>query len=357
MPRIDPRLKDLPQTVNELIADRAIRHALFLERYKTSLVNQIIKILNKSVEPKLLAKIEKSLRSITRTSPKLLKLFKENGELVKAEYRAMESRLYENLRDFAKAESQWQVATLKTATPIALDFVAPSPKLLKTLVTKTPMQGILVKDWFSRLSRDTAFKVNQQIQLGLVEGEGIEQIVRRIKGTRAAQYSDGILNISRHHLRAVVRSSVSHVAHATKAEVYKENTDVIKGIQIILTLDTRTCPICVKAENSGKVYSIESAPKLPLHFSCRCTDAPVLKSWKELGISLKEAPEGTRASMNGQVPENMTYPKWLKKQTTEIQNEALGKSRAKMFRSGKLKIKEFVDRRNRPLTLKQLENK
>jgi hypothetical protein len=82
-----------------------------------------------------------------------------------------------------------------------------------------------------------------------------------------------------------------------------------------------------------------------------------LKSWKELGISLKEAPEGTRASMNGQIPESLTYPKWLKKQTTEIQNEALGKSRAVLFRSGKLKIKEFIDRRNRPLTLKQLQKR
>ncbi len=355
MPRIDPRLNDLPQSVNELIADRAIRHTLFMERYKTSVVNEIIGMLNKTVEPALIAKLEKSLRKITRMSPNLIKLFRENGELMRAEFRVMESKLYEHMRDFANAESQWQIATLKSATPIAFDFVAPSPKLLKTLITNAPMQGVLVKDWFGNLARETAFKVNQQIQLGIVEGEGIEKIVRRIKGTRAARYSDGILNISRHHLRAVVRSSVSHVAHTTRDEVYKENQDIIKGVQVILTLDTRTCLACVKIANGGKIYPVDSAPHLPLHWSCRCTTAPVLKSWKELGIKLKEAPEGTRASMNGQVPEDMTYPAWLRKQPIEIQNEALGESRAKLFRSGRLKLNEFVDRNNRPLKLSELQ--
>jgi hypothetical protein len=61
--------------------------------------------------------------------------------------------------------------------------------------------------------------------------------------------------------------------------------------------------------------------------------------------------------MDGQVPASLTYPKWLKKQPKEIQDEVLGKSKAKLFRSGKLKITQFVDRRNRPLTLKELQKK
>ena len=235
-----PKFKELPSSVNELIADRAIRHALYLERYKTQVVNDILAEFNKSLEPALVARIEKSLRRVIVTSKQLKSLFKYNGELIREEYIAMEAKLYSQLRDFAKVESSWLIKTMQNVMPIAYDFVAPNANMLKALVTTQPMEGALVKQWFGKLAKDTAFNVNRQIQLGMVEGEGIEKIVRRIKGTRAAQYTDGILNASRHNIRSVVRTATSNVSHLARDEVYKANTDIVKGVQIIATLDTRT---------------------------------------------------------------------------------------------------------------------
>ncbi|HBG77490.1 MAG TPA: phage head morphogenesis protein [Phycisphaerales bacterium] len=342
----------LPKTVNEIIADRAIRHALYLERYKTGQVEAIVKLLNSGLEPKLSAKLESSLQSITKKSPMLQKLFSYNGVLVKAEYKTMEQHLYKNLKDLAGNESDWQINSLNQSTPIMLDFAAPAPKVLTALVENAPMQGALLKDWFSKLADDTAFQVNRQISLGITSGEGIEQIVCRIKGTRAAQYSDGILNISRNNLRSIVRTSVSHVSDVARTETFKENSEVIKGVQLHATLDTQTCEQCMAED--GKIYEIDEAPAAPFHFSCRCTKIPVLKSWKELGINLKEAPEGTRASMNGQVPTSLTYGQWLKNQSAEIQNDALGIGKAKLFRDGKITVGDFVDNRGKTLTLNEL---
>lgn len=355
MPIGDSKFKELPDSVNELIADRAIRHALYLERYKTQVANDILTEFNRTLEPELLAKIEKSLRRITARSPKMKSIFKDNGDLIKAEYGVMQAKLYEQLRDFSKVESAWLIKTLEAVTPVAVDFVAPSANIIKALVTNQPMEGALVKDWFGKLAKDTAFNVNRAIQNGMIEGEGIEKIVRRIKGTRAAKYTDGILNANRRHLRGVVRTSVSNVAHSARDEVYKENTDVVKGVQIIATLDTRTCIQCMNLD--GKVFKVGEGRRPPFHYSCRCSDAPVLKSWKELGIDKDELPPATRASMNGQVPATQTYPAWLKKQSVAVQNDALGVKRAEMFRSGKLKLKEFISQNNRPFTLEQLEIK
>jgi len=355
MPIGDSKFKELPDTVNELIADRAIRHALYLERYKTQVVNDLLSQFNKELEPELIAKIQKSLRTITRRSKKLKQLFKDNGDLVKEQYTVMEAKLYEQLRDFSKVESAWLIKTLENINPVAVDFVAPSANIIKALVKNQPMEGALVKDWFNKLSKDTAFNINRQIQNGMIEGEGIEDIVRRIKGTRAAQYTDGILNASRNHIRAIVRTAVSNVAHTAREETYKANMDMIKGVQIIATLDTRTCLECMNLD--GKLFEVGEGRRPPFHHGCRCSDAPVLKSWKELGIDKDELPPATRASMNGQVPETQTYPEWLKKQTIDIQNEALGVKRAQLFRKGQLKLKEFTDRRNKPLTLKELEKK
>lgn len=354
MPIGDNKLPELPDSVNELIADRAIRHALYLERYKTQVVNEILTEFNRTLAPELVAKIEKSLQTITARSKKLQQLFKDNGDLVRAEYTAMEAKLYEQLRDYAKVESAWIIKTLESITPVAVDFVAPSANILKALVKNQPMEGALVKDWFDKLAKDTAFNVNRAIQNGMIEGEGIEDIVRRIKGTRAAQYTDGILNASRHNIRAVVRTSVSNVAHTARNETYASNSDVVKGIQWVSTLDSRTCLTCMNLD--GKVFDIGEKPGVP-HHNCRCSDSPILKSWKELGIDKDELPPATRASMNGQVPETTTYNKWLKKQSSDIQDEALGAKRANLFRENKLSVGDFVNDENRPMKLIELEKK
>jgi SPP1 gp7 family putative phage head morphogenesis protein len=351
----NPKLKNMPRTVNELIADRAIRHALYLERYKTGQVQEIIKILNASTELKLIAQIEKGLRDITATSPRLQRLFKDNGQLIKAEYVAMQIRLQKNLKDLSEAEGSWQFKALQDSVPIALDFVAPAPAVLRALVNKQVVEGVLLKDWFAELSHKTAFRVNQQIQIGMINGEGIEPIVRRIVGTRAAKYSDGILNASRREVRSVVRTAVANVSNSAYEEMAMANSDIIKGDEIIGTLDTDTCLFCQSED--GKVYPLGEGKRPPYHWECRCQAIPVSRSWKELGIDLKELPEGTRASMNGQVAGSTKYNEWIKEQSPEIQDEALGPKRAALLRAGEVNVGDFVNREDRVLTLKELMKK
>jgi hypothetical protein len=119
-------------------------------------------------------------------------------------------------------------------------------------------------------------------------------------------------------------------------------------------LDNRTTEICIGYD--GKVYPINEGPRPPFHWQCRTQAVPVLKSWKQLGINLKEAPEGTRSSMNGQEAAKITYPEWLKKQPIEFQDEVLGPTRAKLWRSGKVKIDRFTQD-GKLLTLDQLRKK
>ena len=92
MPRKDPRLFDVPRSANEIIADRAIRHALYLERYKTQVVNEIITLFNMSLDKKLERKLISSLNDITGTSSQLQRIFRQNGELVKAGNAEWDSR-------------------------------------------------------------------------------------------------------------------------------------------------------------------------------------------------------------------------------------------------------------------------
>jgi hypothetical protein len=64
----------------------------------------------------------------------------------------------------------------------------------------------------------------------------------------------------------------------------------------------------------------------------------------------------TRASMNGQVPAEMNYDQWLRKQPVSFQNEVLGIKKGQLFRAG-LKMDRFVDRQGNELNLSQLRER
>jgi hypothetical protein len=105
------------------------------------------------------------------------------------------------------------------------------------------------------------------------------------------------------------------------------------------------------------VFPVDSGPRPPAHPNCRSTTTPVIKSWKELGINLTEAPPGTRASMDGQVPATLTYNDWLKKQPQAFQDEVLGPTKAKLYRKGDLSLDRFIDKSGNEYTLDELRRR
>jgi hypothetical protein len=115
-------------------------------------------------------------------------------------------------------------------------------------------------------------------------------------------------------------------------------------------------------DSVGHVYNLETelgfyvAGGIITH-NCRSTTVAVLKSWKEMGISLAEAPEGTRASMDGQVAASTTYDKWLRGRSVEFQEDILGVAKAKLFRQGGLTLDKFVDRNGAEYTLDELRKR
>jgi len=92
--------------------------------------------------------------------------------------------------------------------------------------------------------------------------------------------------------------------------------------------------------------------------NCRCLVVPLTKSWKELGLEGRELPPGTRSSLDGEVPETLTYAEWFKKQPASWQKKWLGPKRYEAFKAGELKITDFYDVRplrklalNKPLKI------
>lgn len=123
------------------------------------------------------------------------------------------------------------------------------------------------------------------------------------------------------------------------------------------------CPRCGALD--GRRWSLDGEPiegndvAFPgptLHWGDRCVQLPVTKSWEELtGIKgIEDVPPGERASMGGPVSGNTTFESWLKDQDETTRLDVLGTERLKLWESGKLTLRDFMDQSGNALTLEQL---
>lgn len=352
-------------SVNEQLLDSAIRHAHAIERFKSGEVRRILKFLNEQVYPDLLAKLEAQLKRVRsrgwRASERRLKQLEDmfvalDGILREGmgeAYRSLASELY----SFSKIDAAWQARVVERAVGsqvagmIGVDFVTPPPQLLRSIVVSRPFQGKHLREHFATMTRNVREGYRSAVRIGMAQGESVDTIARRVAGSQGFKGGQ-VIPKARREMRATVRTAVNHVSTHAREETYQANDDVIKSVQYVATLDARTTDICASLD--GKEFNIGEGPRPPMHHQCRSTTVPVTKSWKELGIDLKEAPPGTRASMNGQVPAETTYGSWLKRQPASVQNEVLGAGRAKLFRDG-MPIEKFVDSEYRSIPLAELE--
>lgn len=357
-------------TVNERIADAAVSHAVDLSQYANSVVRRMIALLNRSDE-ELAARLAQAvdLVSTAFTVERLEILLASVRTLNAAAYDAVARELIGELRGLAEVEAAWQARTLTqsltTTVQATVAIAAVNPERAYAAALARPFQGRLLAEWARSIEADRMTRIRDAVRQGFVQEETVQQIVRRIRGTRANGYADGLLEIDRRAATSVVRTAVSHVAGFVRDRSYAANADLIKAEQWVSTLDTRTSPIC--RPRDAKLYDPKTHKPLGhafpwlggpgrAHWGCRSTSAPVLKSWKELGINIADMPIGERSSMDGQVPADQTFGQWLRKQSAARQDEILGPTRAKQLRAGS-SLESFYDARGRYLTLDELRQR
>lgn len=355
-------LEGRPKTANERVFSRTIRHAVYLQRYGVGLGNDIVGFLDEFVFPDIVAKLQVRLDRIASrgldTGPWTTKRYKEMlgdvWNIVHDGTQESRKRLQADLRKLATVEANHAVKAMQESLPVEVGFRGLDLRSVATIV-KQPIFGGNLNEWFAGIEDSLQKGIERQITIGMAQGETGEQMVRRIRGTQAAGFKDGVFSTTRRQAQAIVRTAVNHVSSQTRLQTYQENDDLLKGYQWVATLDSRTSPIC--RERDGKIYPVDSAVFPPAHVNCRSTVSPVLKSWRELGIDRDEAAPSTRASVNGQVPDTVTYEQWLSDQPEDVQDDVLGPTRAAAWRGGRLTWSEAnaVTKTGRPVPLSDLE--
>lgn len=349
-------------TANEKLLDLAIGHQIDLTRYGTGAAHRMIALLNR-VDTDLFTQIREALErlppesfTVQRLDQMLVGVQRLNASI----YRSMGQELDSELLALAGYEGAFQHQMISSVLPEAVAAVLPvravTAEAVHAAAMARPFQGALLKEALAGIEAARAIRIRDALRIGFVEGETIDQMVRRLRGTRALGYADGLLEIDRRGAEALVRTAVSHISNYARQAVYEANADIVEEWEFVATLDGRTTIGCMAL--SGQTFKVGTGPQPPRHWGCRSTSVPVLKSaWAALGLSKSDIDVGTQASMDGQVAADLNYSDWLRAKPAEFQDGVLGPERGKLFRDRKMNIDRFTDRTGKAYTLEQLRQK
>lgn len=359
--------------VNEQLQDAAVGHAVDLQQFSNGLVARIIGVLNRSdveLAARLTAAVD-GLPASQATVERIDALLASVRALNLVAYQTVERELTAELRALAAYEAGHQLELFEVAIPpqvvTRVGVAAVNVEQVFAAAMARPFQGRLLREWAQDIGEARMVRVRDAVRQGYVQQESIGQIVHRIRGTRARAYRDGLIEIDRRGAEAVVRTAVSHTAGYVREKFYEANDSLVKAQTWTATLDTRTSEIC--RIRDGKQYKPVSpyqpiGHKLPwlggpgrAHWQCRSMAVPVVKSWAELGLDIGEAPASTRASMDGQVPEDTTFAAWIKRQPAARQDQVLGATRGRLMRAGGLDLPAFYNDKGRMLSLDELRER
>lgn len=360
-------------TVNDQLQDAAVSHAVDLQQFSNGVVARIIATLNRS-DADLVARLQAALDGLPTSAASV-----ERIEVLLASVRALNLQAYQQiereltaeLRALAEYEAGHQAALFQAVIPpqvvTQVGVAAVNVEQAFSAAMARPFQGRLLREWAQDIGEARMLRIRDAVRMGFVQQESIGQIVQRVRGTRARAYKDGLLEIDRRGAEAVVRTAISHTAGFTRDRFHEANADLVKAQAWTSTLDSRTSEGC--RIRDGLQYEPVSpykpiGHKVPwlggpgrLHWQCRSTAVPVVKSWRELGLNIDEAPASTRASMDGQVAEDTTFAAWIKRQPAARQIEVLGPTRAKLMRSGGLDLERFYNDKGRALSLDEMRER
>ena len=359
------------------------QHTLQVQRFATKLLNaEIYPSLSEAYRAaRLILLDQEQITSISQ----LNKITREITKAVEAAQIPAWQAVTKELDGFAVYDSNYYANLISTTAGVALSV--PADEKILSYINKSLMSlqsgnrvsaglwGEFVKDSIGNVAET----YNDAVKASFANNETIGQAVKRIKTA-----TDGILQ---HDAEALARTGVQHYAVRARQAMAKDNANVIEREVPIVTFDNRTSFRClgIGSKYGKKGWPVGEAPQgyPPYHFNCRTTLGYLVKGQKELegnraavggkkGEVAKDAFEGRKDRKRkpgkvkrrgrqddkffdpGQVKATTQIDKWVRNQPIWFQESLLGKTRAELFRKGKMRLSKFTDATGEQLTIDEL---
>lgn len=388
--------------LSEELVDIATRHQVYLERYKAGALkatDPLFQRLNRDLMAALLDLSGPQLNTLTLLEQAaLIELVRKNQVEAYTEHL---KALVLQLRLLADFEREFELESIDEVT---VDEVEPDDDGgagLWLAVQNRPMSatGKLLAGWLGAWMTNEVTRSQDMIRRAIAEGWTVTRLATAFRGTKDGNYQDGLFGSARRNTRTTVNTAVQHVSSTARAHTM-ENTvlqpkgrgkvktdkegkvtsipraaraaakaagikvgDKIKlmGYRWVSILDSATSQICRSLDQ--QVFKFGEGPLPPAHPNCRSSIIAEM-----LGRYLRRGPTGRfvrkdERSAKGakgaeKVDGKVSYYEWLKTQPEAFQNDALGVTRAALFRKGGMSAATFaklnLGRNFQPLTLDQM---
>lgn len=344
--------------ISQYLVDVMTRHQVYLERLKTGVDNKfdptIIK-LDRMIRQVLAQAGVTAISDLSRTS--LNSLIRE----IQSEERDLlgdyAKKLSDELSGISEYEASFVTTALKRGIVDGAKRVKPAPYAEALVYARSmPIQatGMLLEGFMQNWEDREVMQVSAVLRNAHAQGWSMQEAILAIRGTKAKNYQDGVLQRIDNETESVVRTAIQHVSNSSRLAVYEANDDIVVGYRFIATLDSRTSQQCRSLDQ--QVFKLGKGPLPPLHVRCRSTTVAELSENEELE---KGATRASKGEEGGQpVDASLSYYDWLKTQPADFQDTAIGPTRGKLFRDGGLSADEFarlnIGRTFEPLTLPEM---
>tara|TARA_R110000796_G_C14571530_1_gene435774 strand:- start:12972 stop:19559 length:6588 start_codon:yes stop_codon:yes gene_type:complete len=377
----------MADNASDQLADKATEYQISLLRVEAGMRQKIVAALD-DLEGNIQETLAKNPTLAPGKKKHLEKVLAATEKTIKGAYQAIDQESKKDLTQIAKAANTQAQKALESTVGVDHGEMKLTPNQLKNIVTGPIVEGNPLEKWWGKQAADTQQRLQHEIQKGMLIGEDVTDLARRVRGTKAANYQDGLLTVSKRQGEAIARTMVQSVSNQATIDSIKNSGDAVKGLEWVATLDSRTTPVCRaldglqwRKEDMQPIGHDKEFPGPIAHWGCRSTQIAATRSWDELaGKKLPNSEEtfkknfekrlaekgftpeqiakagaNQRASMDGQVSSGLDFDAWAKKKGDTYIRGLLGPGRHALYQDNNLRFRDLVDHKGRPLTIEQLQ--
>ena len=361
----------MSSSAQKALLDALSQHQAYLYRASSQNVNDLIKVFDKLSNEQLL-KLNELFEDLNESERKALQGLNFSSR----------SKASRNIEEIKTTLNEWfsslniELPAIFEQSAIALavyeagytiDLMGETLKVngekLYQKAKRVPYSGGQLVDYlFADIAANLRKKVEYVIRDGFSQGQTNQQIVQRIKGKKANDYKDGLLESERYVIERQVRTARSHVSNASYIDTYKALG--FEYVKVVATLDGRTCKYCASID--GMVFHVDDPlrPRFPVHPNNRTTYVGCDKDGNIAGLrpfvmderKVKDIPKDERKHLIGQLDANTSFKEFFEQSDEFFQRTWLGKTKYELYKKGEYSIDKFADPLNkRGYTLAELK--
>ena len=313
--------------------DKLTRHQVYLEGLKSwfsSDFNDTLDVLNRRVMNIFLDAPERQLGDLTaaqyrnferRISRQLDSIIKRSKEV-----------LWNDLKDVNAADNEMLQGILKSERSTRRKM--PSNAVVWNQVTKRTVgaTGTTLDEMIDAFYANLKATILKEVRKARIDNDSVDDLITTMKGTRAANNRDGLMNKFKNQSNSVLATALQHITSVSQNQYERIFYERYRWVAV---LDSRTTHIC--RSRNGKTWAYGRGPVPPAHYNCRSKIVPV-------DDDRRNYPE--------------TYFGWVREQPFNVLSDIVGIEAARRIRAGKGSDTEFPQYMSeRKLNVDQFKNK